>query len=170
MRQGIREKTAYMGVLLSLALLLSYVESLIPLDFVVPGIKLGLANLAVVTVLYWYGWREAIVLNVMRVLLSGFLFGNLFMIMYSLAGAFCSFLMMCFVRKTGKFSVIGVSISGGIFHNVGQIGVAVCVTETAGAAFYLPALTAAGAVTGMLIGLVAGEVLKHTEGHIRAGK
>ncbi len=166
MRQEIREKTAYMGVLLSLSLLLSYVESLIPFYFGVPGIKLGLANLAVVIVLYWYGWREAIALNVMRVLLSGFLFGNLFMIMYSLAGAVCSFLMMCFVRKTGKFSVVGVSISGGIFHNVGQLGVAVFVTETVAAVSYLPVLAAAGTVTGMLIGLTAAEVLKHTKGYM----
>lgn len=163
MWQGNGKKTAYMGVLLSFALILSYVESLIPFYFGVPGVKLGLANLAVVIVLYWYGWKEAIALNVMRVLLAGFLFGNLFMIMYSLAGAVCSFLMMCFLKKTGKFSIIGVSMSGGIFHNAGQVGVAILVTKTAGVAYYLPALMAAGVVTGMLIGIVAGELIKHTQ-------
>lgn len=164
MRQDNKEKTAYMGVLLSFALILSYVESLIPFYFGAPGIKLGLANLAVVLVLYRYGWKEAAVLNGMRVLLAGFLFGNLFMILYSLAGAACSFLIMCILKKTGKFSVMGVSMAGGVFHNAGQTGVAFFVTKTAGVAYYLPVLIIAGAVTGMLIGMTAGEVLKHTQG------
>ena len=153
------KKTAYMGVLLSFALILSYVESLIPFSFGVPGVKLGLANLAVVLVLYWYGWKEAVLLNVMRVLLAGFLFGNLFMVMYSLAGAVCSFLMMCALKKSGKFSVMGVSMAGGIFHNTGQAAVAVFVTKTAGIIYYLPALMAAGVVTGLLIGIAAREIM-----------
>ena len=164
MGQKNKEKTAYMGVLLSFALILSYVESLIPFYFGAPGIKLGLANLAVVITLYRYGWKEAVGLNVMRVLLAGFLFGNPFMLMYSLAGAVCSFFMMCVLKKTGKFSITGVSISGGVFHNAGQIGVAVWVTKTAGVMYYLPALMIAGAVTGTLIGITAGEVLKHMQG------
>ena len=95
---GNGKKTAYLGVLLSFALILSYVESLIPFSIGIPGVKLGLANLAVVLVLYWYGWKEAILLNVMRVTLAGFLFGNLFMVTYSLAGAVCSFAAMCALR------------------------------------------------------------------------
>ncbi len=164
MGQENKEKTAYMGVLLSFALILSYVESLIPFYFGAPGIKLGLANLAVMLVLYRYGWKEAVILNVMRVLLAGFLFGNLFMILYSLAGAACSFLVMCILKRTGKFSVMGVSMSGGVFHNAGQAGVAFFVTKTAGVLYYLPALIVAGAVTGMLIGITAKAVFKHTQG------
>ena len=161
MMQKNGKKTAYMGVLLSFSLILSYVESLIPFYFGVPGVKLGLANLAVVIVLYWYGWKEAVVLNGMRVLLAGFLFGNLFTVMYSLAGAACSFLAMYVLKKTGKFSVLGVSMAGGVFHNAGQAAVAVFVTKTAGVMYYLPALMAAGVATGLLIGTAAREVTVH---------
>lgn len=165
MQQENGRKTAYMGVLLSFALILSYVESLIPFFFGVPGMKLGLANLAVVITLYRYGWREAFALNVMRVLLAGFLFGNLFMVMYSLAGAVCSFFMMCFLKKTGKFGIMGVSISGGAFHNAGQIATAVFVTKTAGVFYYLPALMIAGAAAGGLIGVIAAQVMRYTQKH-----
>lgn len=106
-----KNKTAYMGLFLSFALILSYVESLIPFYFGVPGVKLGLANLAVLLVLYRYGWKEALALNLARVFLSGFLFGNLFMVIYSLAGAAGSFLVMCFLKKTRGFSIMGVSLS-----------------------------------------------------------
>ncbi len=154
-------KTADMGLLLAFALILSYVESLIPFYFGVPGVKLGLANLAVVLVLYRYGWKEALLLNIMRVFLSGFLFGNLFMVMYSLAGALSSFFFMYLLKRVKGFSIIGVSMAGGVFHNVGQILVAYFVTKTAGVAFYLPVLLVAGLVTGLLIGVLAKEVLKH---------
>lgn len=155
------QKTAYISLFLTFALILSYVESLIPFYFGIPGVKLGLANLAVILVLYQYGWKEALLLNVMRVLLSGFLFGNLFMITYSLAGASSSFLIMCLMRKAKGFSPIGVSMAGGVFHNIGQILVAYFVTKTAGVAFYLPVLLVAGLITGLLIGLLAVEVMKH---------
>lgn len=150
-----KKKTAYMGVFLAFALILSYVESLIPFYFGVPGAKLGLANLAVVLTLYVYGWREAFLLNILRVLLAGFMFGNLFMIIYSLAGAVFSFLTMCFLKKTQQFSMLGVSVGGGVMHNVGQILVAVFVTATPGVAFYLPALFLVGIITGTLIGILA---------------
>ncbi len=147
-----KNKTAYMGLFLSFALILSYVESLIPFYFGVPGVKLGLANLAVLLVLYRYGWKEALALNLARVFLSGFLFGNLFMVIYSLAGAAGSFLVMCFLKKTRGFSIMGVSMAGGVCHNIGQ---------TAGIVFYLPVLLAAGLLTGLLIGLLAREVIKY---------
>lgn len=156
-------KTVYMGVLLSFALILSYVESLIPFYFGVPGVKLGLANLAVIIVLYWYGWKEAIMLNVVRVLLAGFLFGNLFMVMYSLAGAICSFLIMYLLKRSGRFSIMGVSMAGGIFHNVGQIGIAVFVTKTVSMVYYLPVLMVAGIVTGFLVGIAARGFIGHME-------
>ena len=156
-----KKKTANMGLFLAFALILSYVESLIPFYFSAPGIKLGLANLAVILVLYGYGWKEALLLNVMRVFLTGFLFGNLFMIMYSLAGALSSFLIMCLLKKIKGFSLMGVSMAGGVFHNIGQILVACFVTKTAGVVFYLPILLAAGLLTGLLIGLLGQEVLKY---------
>lgn len=158
---GMKKKTAYMGLFLSFALILSYVESLIPFSFGIPGVKLGLANLAVLLALYRYGWKEALILNVTRVFLSGFLFGNLFMIMYSLAGALCSFLIMCILKRTRGFSMMGISMAGGVCHNIGQILVAYFVTKTAGIAFYFPVLLAAGLATGLVIGLLAREVTKY---------
>lgn len=154
------KKTAYMGLFLATALILSYIESLIPFYFGIPGVKLGLANLAVLLALYRYGWKEALLLNFMRILLAGFLFGNLFTITYSLAGAVTSFAIMCLLKRLGGFSIIGISIAGGVFHNIGQILVAYFVTKTAGVAFYLPVLLVAGLTTGLLIGLATREVLK----------
>ena len=156
-----KNKTAYMGLFLSFSLILSNVESLIRFYFGVPGVKLGLANLAVLLVLYRYGWKEALALNLARVFLSGFLFGNLFMVIYSLAGAAGSFLVMCFLKKTRGFSIMGVSMAGGVCHNIGQVLVAYFVTKTAGIVFYLPVLLAAGLLTGLLIGLLAREVIKY---------
>ena len=100
-----KNKTAYFGVFTSLALILSYVETLIPISFGIPGIKLGLANLVIVIVLYTYGGKEAFLLSVTRILLSGFLFGNLSMILYSMAGGVFSLAIMVLLRKTGGFSI-----------------------------------------------------------------
>ena len=105
-----KNKTAYFGVFTSLALILSYVETLIPISFGIPGIKLGLANLVIVIVLYTYGGKEAFLLSVTRILLSGFLFGNLSMILYSMAGGVFSLANMVLLRRTGGFSIQGVSI------------------------------------------------------------
>lgn len=157
-----KRKTAMMGLFLAFALILSYVETLIPFYFGVPGVKLGLANLAVILVLYQYGWKEALLLNVMRVFLAGFLFGNFFTIIYSLAGALSSFFMMNLLKKIKGFSMAGVSMAGGVFHNIGQIFIAYSVTKTVGIVFYLPVLLVAGLFTGLLTGLAAEKITKHT--------
>ncbi|MDY3917647.1 MAG: Gx transporter family protein [Candidatus Limivivens sp.] len=155
-----KRKTAFLGVMTALALIFSYVESLIPVPIPVPGIKLGLANLMVVLLLYLVNAREAILLNLIRVVLSGFLFGSLSSILYSLAGAVFSFLVMVFLKKTGLFSPVGVSIAGGTAHNLGQILVAALILESADLFFYAPVLMITGEVTGFLIGITAGEILK----------
>lgn len=147
-----------MGVFLALALILSYVESLIPFYFGIPGVKLGLANLIVVIMLYAVGAKEAFAVSMLRILLSGFLFGNLFSILYSFAGGMLSFLVMWLVKRTGKFHVMSVSICGGITHNIGQILVASVIVETYSIFYYIPVLLIAGLITGMLIGVIAGEV------------
>lgn len=152
------KKLSFLGLLLAFALILSYVESLVPFYFGIPGMKLGLANLAIVLALYLYGAKEALLLNVMRVLLAGFLFGNLYVILYSMAGALCSFCLMLIMKKTDKFSIIGVSMAGGVFHNVGQALVAMWVIDTLGVLYYVPALLIAGIVTGGLNGLIATNV------------
>lgn len=148
-----------MGLLLAVALILSYVESLIPFFFWIPGMKLGLANLAVVLTLYLYDWREALLINFCRIIIAGFLFGNLYMILYSLAGGTASFLIMLIMRHCGYFSIKGVSIGGGVAHNIGQLLVACLVVETTGIIYYLPILMIAGLVTGLLIGILAGLVM-----------
>lgn len=153
-------KTAFLGVLLAFAMLLSYVESLVPFYFWAPGIKLGLGNLAVVLALYLWSYREALVINVLRIMLTGFLFGNLYMILYGLAGGVLSFVVMCLVKRVRGFSLMGVSMCGGVSHNVGQFLVAFLVSRTKGLLFYAPALLTGGVVTGLLIGLIAGRVLE----------
>lgn len=155
-----KNKAAYFGVFTALALIFSYVESLIPIQFGVPGIKLGLANLLIVIFLYKRNAKEALLLSVVRIVLSGFMFANLFSILYSLAGGVLSLIVMAFLKKRGTFSVIGVSVAGGVAHNLGQLIVAMFVVETYRVGYYFPVLLIAGVLTGMLIGIIAAEVLK----------
>ena len=154
-----KQKAAYFGEFTSLALIFSYVETLIPVNFGIPGAKLGLANLIIVIFLYKTNWREALLLSVVRIVLSGFIFGNLFAILYSLAGGILSLAVMALLQKSGKFSVIGVSIAGGASHNVGQLIVAMIVVETYQVGYYLPVLLVAGVITGALIGIISSQVL-----------
>lgn len=145
---------AFSGLMLALTLVLSYVESLLPLTIGIPGVKLGLANLAVLLTLYASGWRMALGIDVLRVVLSGFLFGNFAAILYSMAGALVSFGVMVLLKRF-QFSMSTVSIAGGVFHNLGQLVVAVCVVENIHLFYYLPWLIVAGMITGALIGIVA---------------
>lgn len=154
-------QTAQLGLFLALALILSYIESLIPFSFGIPGIKLGLPNLIVVLLLYRSGAREALIVNFGRIMLSGFLFGNLYAILYALTGAAFSFCAMLAGRKAGCFSPVGVSVLGGVFHNIGQIIVAMFVVETFYVGSLLPALIAAGTFTGAVLGIVAVELMPY---------
>lgn len=155
-----KNKAAYFGIMTSLALIFSYLETLIPVQFGVPGIKLGLANLIIVIVLFKTGWRDALLLSVTRIILAGFIFGNLFTILYSLAGGILSLTVMGMVKKTGKFSITGVSISGGVSHNIGQLFVAMAVVETYQVGYYFPVLMVSGVITGGVIGIISNEILK----------
>lgn len=155
-----RNRAAYFGVFTALALIFSYVETLIPVSFGIPGIKLGLANIVIVIVLYKTDAREASLLSVVRVVLAGFLFGNYFSILYSLAGGLLSLAVMTLLKKRGGFSVIGVSTAGGVFHNIGQLLTAMAVVETLSVAYYVPVLLAAGTVTGILIGILSEQMLR----------
>ena len=155
-----KNRAAYFGVFMALALIFSYVETLIPIQFGTPGIKLGLANLVIVIVLYKSGWKEALLLSVTRIILAGFIFGSMFSILYSLAGGVLSLCIMALLAKKGSFSVAGVSMAGGVSHNIGQLIVAMIVVETYQVGYYLPVLLVAGLITGAVIGAVAGEVLK----------
>lgn len=155
-----KSRVAYFGVFTALALIFSYVETLIPINFGIPGIKLGLANLIIIIALYKMSVKEAYVLSVVRVVLAGFIFGNLFSIIYSLAGGLLSLTVMTLLKKTDKFSLFGISMAGGVFHNVGQLIVAIIVMENLNIAYYMPVLLISGLITGFMIGLVAGEMLK----------
>ena len=154
------KKSVYFGVFTALALIVSYVEALIPFSFGVPGIKLGLANIVVVAALYMWGGTTALLLSVVRILLSGFLFGNMFAILYSLAGALLSLSVMALLKKSGRFSVTGVSIAGGVFHNIGQMMAAGLLLPKAGLLYYFQFLLIAGVITGFLIGILSMEIIK----------
>ena len=158
-----KNKVAVFGVFTSLALILSYVELLIPINFGIPGMKLGLANLLVVILLYKGCPRDALLLSVIRILLSGLIFGNMFSIFYSLGGGLLSLAVMVFLKKTGQFTVAGISIGGGASHNVGQLLVAMFVVQTYQVGYYLPVLLIAGVITGAVIGILSAEELKRTQ-------
>lgn len=154
-----KRKTAYMGMFLAIALICSYVESLIPFYFGIPGVKLGLTNIVVVLMLYSVDAKEAFLISVLRILLAGFLFGNPFSILYSLGGGMLSFLAMMLLKYTDKFKAVSVSVTGGIFHNIGQLLVASVVVENYNLFYYAPVLLVAGFVTGFLIGILAQEMI-----------
>ena len=139
----------------TLALILSYIESLVPLSFAVPGIKMGLANIAIVFVLYRLGEKEAIAVSLIRLFWVAVLFGSFMTFLYSLAGAALSMTVMIILKRSGNFSAVGVSVAGGITHNAGQIIAAVLLMETAQIAYYLPVLVVSGTVTGVIIGIVS---------------
>ena len=156
----VKNRVAYFGVFTALALIFSYIETLVPISFGIPGVKLGLANLIIVIALYKIPLREVYVLSIVRVLLSGVLFGNYFSIAYSLAGGLLSLTVMALLKKAGGFSVIGINIAGGVCHNIGQLVVAMIVVETFAMSYYMPMLLVAGLITGFLIGVVADQVLR----------
>ena len=158
-----KTKVAYFGVFTALALIFSYIESIIPISIGIPGAKLGLANLIVVITLYKMGVKEAYLLSVVRVVLAGFIFGNLFGILYSLAGGLLSLTVMAVLKKMDQFSVIGISMAGGVFHNMGQLIMAGIVVESTGVIYYMPALLIVGLVTGFLIGVMAREMIKRLQ-------
>lgn len=148
------KNVALFGMMVALAFTFSYLESLIPFNFGIPGVKLGLANLVVVVALYTMKPSEAFFIAVIRIFLAGLTFGNAYSLAYSLCGGVLSFVVMLLCKKT-KLSVIGVSMLGGISHNIGQIIVAAIVMETIRIAYYLPVLLVAGLLTGMLLGILS---------------
>ena len=152
-------KVARYGLLTALALVLSWVESLLP-PLWVPGVKLGLPNIAIVFALYRLGWRDACIISLVRVFLVFLLFGNGAGLAYSLAGAALSLSLMGLLKKTGRFSSVGVSVAGGVAHNAGQILVAMALLETARLAWYLPVLWISGTVAGVLVGIVSGGLVE----------
>ena len=153
-------KFAFLGLFSALAIIFGYVESLFPVFVGIPGIKLGLANLAVLFILERYTYKEAMLVSFIRIVVIGFLFGNMFSILYSMAGAALSLMVMTFLKKKTDASIFALSMAGGIAHNVGQLIVAMIVVENASLIYYGPVLLISGIVTGFLIGYLTREVLK----------
>ena len=158
-KEGKAYKIAMGAMLTATALIFSYIEVLIPFNFGLPGIKLGLSNLIVIIALYRLGTGYAFLVNISRILLSGLLFGGMSAMIYSLAGGLLSFAVMWILKKTNLFSPIGVSMAGGVFHNIGQLTVAALITETGKIFLYMPALLISGTLTGVLIGIAAVYIL-----------
>ena len=144
----------------TLALIFSYIEVLIPFTVGIPGIKLGVANIVIIIALYYLGPRYAITVNVIRVLIAGLLFNGMFGAFYSLAGAVVSFIVMIALKKTNLFSVVGISMAGGVAHNLGQIVVATILVSNLKMFLYFPVLIISGVITGAIIGILAGLILK----------
>ena len=153
-------KISFLGLLIALAFVLSYVEMLLPINIGVPGAKVGLANLVIMVALYTIGERNAFILSVVRVVLVGLTFGNLAMMIYSLAGAMLSFVAMLIAKRIKLFSVTGVSVVGSVFHNLGQIIVAIIVLDTASLIYYFPFLVVVGTISGIVIGIISGMIIE----------
>lgn len=155
------KKTAYLGMFTALAFVFSYIEFLLPINLGIPGIKLGLANLVIIVSLYTMGTSWAFTLSLVRILLTGLTFGNPASMIYSLAGGMLSLVIMIIAKRCKIFSVTGVSVLGGVFHNVGQILAAVFVVETTSLLYYLPVLVLSGIVAGVLIGILSSILIRH---------
>ena len=149
------KKIAVLALAIALAMILSFVESQIPAFVAIPGVKIGLANIAVVFVLYKLGWKEAVLISLVRVFRVSVLFGTAVSLFYSVAGAVLSRTGMVLLRKTGLFSTVAVSVTGGVLHNVGQILMACLLLETNVIVYYLPFLILSGVIAGVVIGVVS---------------
>ena len=151
------------ALLVALAMILSYLESLVPLAFAVPGIKMGLPNIVIVFALYKLGFKAAGCISLIRVVLVSVLFGNVMSMIYSLAGAVLSLVVMWLLRRIGKFSSVGVSVAGALGHNVGQVATAIVLLETGGLVYYLAPLCISGTIAGVIIGIAGGIVVKRVK-------
>ena len=157
------KRVTFLGITIALAMILSFVESQIPALVAIPGIKVGLPNIVMVFLLYRVGWKETVIVSIIRIILVSILFGNVQTMTFSIAGAVLSLLGMILLKKLDWFSCIAVSIIGGILHNIGQIIAAVFWTGTAQIALYLPVLLISGTIAGTLIGLLSGIMIKRME-------
>ena len=154
------KKLTLLAMMITFAIILSYVESRIPSFVAIPGIKVGLANIVVIFVLYTIGIKEAIIISAIRVGIISVLFGNIMSLAYSIAGAFLSLLVMFILKKLTPLKLIAVSVVGGVMHNVGQIAVAAMILETAVVVYYLPFLILSGTIAGVAVGVAAAVLIK----------
>lgn len=148
-------KITFLGLFTAVALVLSFLETLIPNMVPIPGFKIGLANFAVLLALYLFGFKEAVIVDLARIILAALLFGSFFSFWYALSGAACALIIELIIKKTDKFSPIGVSVFGAVFHNIGQFIVAVILIKSLGILYYLPFTllfcVLSGALNGYLV-------------------
>lgn len=156
-------KLSLLALSVSLAMILSFVESQIPAMVAIPGVKVGLANIVVVFALYKLGWKEAVVISLTRVFLVGLLFGNGISILYSFTGAIVSFAAMLLLKKAKVFSTMAVSVAGGVLHNLGQIAMACVIMGTDVLRYYAPFLVLSGTLAGIAIGVLAAIMIRRIE-------
>lgn len=159
----VAKRVSLYGILVALAFIASYIEVLIPFNFYVPGMKLGLANIVVLIALYTGGARVGITVSIIRIILVGFTFGNPYSAIYGLSGGLLSLFVMLMLKKTDCFGIMGVSMAGGVVHNIGQLICAMVLLKLPAVFSYLSYLIYIGTVTGALIGIVVKEILKRTE-------
>ena len=153
-------KLTTLGLSVALALILSYVESLLPPLVAVPGVKVGLPNIVILFLLYRYGWKEAGAVSLIRILLSAALFTGFVAFFYGLAGAVLSLAGSALLKRSDRFSPLGVSVAGGVLHNLGQIALAALILESGYIFAYLPVLLLSGTLAGALVGLLAGILIR----------
>ncbi|MBR5447746.1 MAG: Gx transporter family protein [Clostridia bacterium] len=156
------KRLTFLALSTSLAMVLSYVELIIPpISTAVPGVKMGLANIVIVFILYKTDALSAAAVSAVRLILSFLLFGSALTLAYSVAGAVLSLGGMVLLKKTKAFSPVGVSVAGGVLHNAGQIAMAILIMKTSAIGYYLPVLAVSGTVSGILVGAAAALVLKN---------
>ncbi|MBR4991495.1 MAG: Gx transporter family protein [Clostridia bacterium] len=156
-------KLSLLALSVSLAMILSFVESQIPAMVAIPGVKVGLANIVVVFALYKLGWKPAAVISLTRVFLVGLLFGNGISILYSFTGAIVSFVVMLLLKKAKVFSTMAVSVAGGVLHNLGQIAMACVIMGTDVLRYYAPFLILSGTLAGIVIGVLAAIMIRRID-------
>ena len=159
--ESIARRVAVSALFASLALIFSYIEAILPFAPGIPGIKLGIANLVVIIAMYRLDLRYALVINLVRIFLAGFMFNGLYGALYSLCGCLVSYIVMCILFKSDRFSVIGVSIGGGVAHNIGQLCIAAVLVSSPQIFYYLPVLILSGTLSGILIGWIGWILLRH---------
>ena len=157
-------------MLLALAVVMGYLEALIPVAPMIPGIKIGLANYVIVLTMYLFSVRDAVIISVLRIVLTGFLLSNLSMILYSLAGTFLSLTVMALLKRNAHISVYGVSMAGGVMHNVGQLLVAGVLMGFWAILWYIPFLLLAGLLAGLLIGFLVRITYRRLEKYVIESK
>ena len=153
------KRLVLLAMLTAVAMILSYVESLLP-SVGIPGVKMGLANIAVIFALFRFGWKEAAALSLVRVVLVSLLFGSVGAMLYSLSGAVLSLAVMALLRRIDRFSTVGISVAGGVAHNAGQILMAMLILQTKQLLGYLPVLAVSGIAGGVLTGLAAALLIR----------